>query len=189
MLNKVILLLSLIFMVFANTPEPAENTTVESSPLPTRPTSSTPSTPSKPRSYPSTPSPTTSKKVTRPAAPKSAPTIPNRIQYHTHIGNQSIGSKEWEYVCEVGFANPTGYKVGDTIIITGRTDLRTGTEESTEFLNRNTGHKVLFVEDYKHNDDGNGGRIFIEGHPTTEEHRVGGNKNEHTFDGAHAVRK
>jgi hypothetical protein len=48
---------------------------------------------------------------------------------------------------------------------------------------------VLFVEDYKHNDDGNGGRIFIEGHPTTEEHRVGGNKNEHTFDGAHAVRK
>jgi hypothetical protein len=180
----------------------------------------------------------------RPLAPEADPTKPNRLQYHQHLmGTQTIGSTEHEHICEIGFAYPTGLKVGDTLIIKGRTDLKTGTEESTTFFNRASGHKVretvaallynlfcsllaafigsvlptfvtwhiihilicivnpgcvlfcccfpkvLFVDDYKHNDDGNGGRVWIEGHPTTAEHRVGGTKNEHTFDGAYGSRK
>ena len=120
----------------------------------------------------------------RPPAPKATPDYPNRLQYHQHINNQTIESKEYEHVCEIGLANPTGYQAGDTIYIKGRTDIRTGTEESTEFFNREQGHKVLFVEDYPHNDDGNGGRIWIEGHQYTKEHVVGGTRGAHTFDGA-----
>ena len=100
------------------------------------------------------------------------------------VGETAIEDKEYEHVCEIGLANPTGYQVGDTIYIKGRTDIRTGTEESTEFFNREQGHKVLFVEDYPHNDDGNGGRIWIEGHQYTKEHVVGGTRGAHTFDGA-----
>ena len=125
----------------------------------------------------------------RPSAPPADPSASNRMQYHTHKGAQEIGSKEYEHVCEIGMANPTGFKVGDTIVIKGRTDARTGTEESSEFFNRQKGHKVLFVEDYKYNDDGNGGRVWIEGHPTTVEHHKGGTKNGHTFDGASVSKK
>lgn len=125
----------------------------------------------------------------RPPAPKADPTSSNRFQYHTHLSTQTIGSTEYEQICEIGLANPTGWKVGDTVQVTGRTDARTGTEESTDFFNRLAGHKILFVEDYPHNDDGNGARIWIEGHAHTEEHRIGGTKNEHTFDGAHVHRK
>ena len=56
-----------------------------------------------------------------------------------------------------------------------------GDQESADFLNRVTGHKVLFAEDYKHNADGNGGRVWIEGHPHTSVHNQGGGKGEHTF--------
>jgi hypothetical protein len=79
----------------------------------------------------------------RPLAPEADPTKPNRLQYHQHLmGTQTIGSTEHEHICEIGFAYPTGLKVGDTLIIKGRTDLKTGTEESTTFFNRASGHKV-----------------------------------------------
>ena len=115
--------------------------------------------------------------------------VNNRLQYHQHIGPQALSSGEYEYCIELGFHSPTGLKAGDTIVIKGRTVQRTGDQESADFWNRVTGHKVLFAEDYKHNADGNGGRVWIEGYPHTSMHNQGGGKGEHTFDGATVSKK
>ena len=139
--------------------------------------------PPKPKPKPKPPPP--------PPPPAPAATMTNnRLQYHKHLGPQALSSGEYEHCIEIGFHIPTGLKAGDTLVISGRTLERAGDQEAADFLNRARGHKVLFAEDYKHNADGNGGRVWIEGHPTSAVHsNTGGGKNEHTFDGAMATKK
>ena len=121
--------ITLVFLSFLCTAQAALDTRTNP------PAKKTPPPPPKAKKAPPAPA--------RPLAPEADPTKPNRLQYHQHLmGTQTIGSTEHEHICEIGFAYPTGLKVGDTLIIKGRTDLKTGTEESTTFFNRASGHKV-----------------------------------------------
>ena len=169
-------------------PKPAAKPALEINPKPTP--KSIPKSMPKPIAKPKPkPKPKTKPKP-KPRPPAPPPTlVNNRLQYHQHLGAQTLASGEYEYCIEIGFKIPTGLKKGDTIIIEGRTAKRAGDEEAAAFLNRPQGHKVIFAEDYKHNDDGNGGRVWIEGHKHSKIHSVGGTKNEHTFDGARVKKK
>ena len=84
---------------------------------------------------------------------------------------------------------PPAYKVGSKIRIKERSERRAGSTEAADFLNRESGHKVLAVHANKNNIGGNGGWIIIKSMDGAgKDDFVGGNTNEHTADGAHSYK-